>query len=247
MIQGWESDSFVEQGGREQLEDCVIFSLCRHGCLFGVCDGHGGKKAVELAERRIPEVFKTVGNGNANDYRWIWTELFRKVASETQAFTDGACTAVGFLRGYDISCANVGDCRIIIIGNRVRQLTVDHNFCNSDELDRVIRAGGAVINRRLVIEDGHSINISRAFGDKEFRGLIIAESAVNAYSLSRSDKAIVAMTDGISKVLGNEEVAELVLVSEKLPIEEVAKKIAENARMAGSDDDIGIVVLRRKN
>ena len=73
------------------------------------------------------------------------------------------CTAnVILITPNKIFCANAGDSRSVLsIGKKTYNLSYDHKPENKSEYDRIIKAGGYVVDGRV---DG-DLNLSRAIGD----------------------------------------------------------------------------------
>jgi len=128
------------------------------------------------------------------------------------------CTAVCALVRTDPSgptklvVANAGDSRCVLSQKDgvARELSRDHKPTDDDELDRIIKAGAAVLDGRV----NGSLNLSRALGDFEYKGredLSAAQQAVTATpeimtaELGPDDEFILLACDGIWDVLTSEE------------------------------------------
>lgn len=73
------------------------------------------------------------------------------------------CTAnVALLVGNTLYCANAGDSRCVLFrNNQMLEMSTDHKPDLPSEKNRIVKAGGAVIEGRV---EGN-LNLSRALGD----------------------------------------------------------------------------------
>ncbi len=77
-----------------------------------------------------------------------------------------------------------------------------------DELERIRKAGGFVIHKRVMGE----LAISRAIGDKDFKAadfkLVIADPEIVTDTVSEGDEFIVLACDGLYDVMTNEQIVQ---------------------------------------
>ncbi|CAN0131432.1 unnamed protein product [Discosporangium mesarthrocarpum] len=91
-------------------------------------------------------------------------ERFLSTADHPQC---GSTATTVMVLGGRLYSFNVGDSRTIVCrkGGRIHLVTKDHKPNREDESERIKRAGGLVINKRVMGE----LAVSRAFGDREFK------------------------------------------------------------------------------
>lgn len=120
-------------------------------------------------------------------------------------------TAVSVLihhESYQMVVANCGDSRAVLAGSNgsVISLTNDHKADRPDEVDRIRRAGGFVVHKRVMGE----LAISRAIGDMDFKEtgflFVLADPELCTHQLTEKDEFVLLACDGIYDVMSNEQV-----------------------------------------
>jgi serine/threonine protein phosphatase PrpC len=150
-----------------------------------------------------------------------------------------------------LTVGHVGDSRILLCGRdgKARQISVDHHPSVPEEHDRIIQNGG-FIERDAFGDDalmGMSAN-SRAIGVarlKHWKGKgcgLTAEPLVKMLHISNWDLFLVLLTDGITTVMTNQEVVDLVKYY-KDPTS-AAIGIVDYAEQCGTRDNSTALVLR---
>lgn len=159
--------------------------------------------------------------------------------------------------GVKVYVANVGDSRAVLCrnGNAV-PLSEDHKPDRADEMKRIRRAGGQVINAGGVarvasaaaMNGSHGsifLSVARSFGDiglKEPDPLVIAEPDIEVRHILPGDTAIVLGCDGIWDVLSNQDAVDLVLEHAGKP-QEAAAAIVRTAYNKKSEDNLTAMVI----
>lgn len=154
---------------------------------------------------------------------------------------------------------NCGDCRAILLrGRKVLRLSEDHKPERGDEMARIKKAGGIVIQEangtyrvgRKKGEHRTFLSTSRSFGDldlKEPRPLVIAEPEVKVQTLTPEDWGVVLACDGVWNTMSDQDVADAVwhAIAQKGggPVE-AAREVANRAEATGSTDNITVLVMR---
>jgi serine/threonine protein phosphatase PrpC len=124
----------------------------------------------------------------------------------------GATSVVVCIRGDQVYCANAGDSRAVFSrkDGQVVDMSEDHKPMNTDERQRIIKAGGFVSEGRV----NGSLALSRALGDFDYKGnkeLCEKEQAVTAFpeirefQLQGGDEFMILACDGIWDVLTSEQ------------------------------------------
>ena len=116
----------------------------------------------------------------------------------------GSTACVALLRSETgrrvLYIANVGDTRAVLVSGAslTERMSYDHKATDKQEIERVQRDGGVVLNERL----GGALAITRAFGDHAFKkdGLT-AKPYIKKHIVRPSDRFLVIASDGVWDVL----------------------------------------------
>ena len=245
----------ARQGRREYMEDVLLASL-RHGwhapSLFGCFDGHSGKRAAlytrdHLAAALDREIASKLSTHDALTRSFVTTnEAFLELAQE-QGLDDGCTVLVALLVEGHLWVANAGDSRAILCGKgaaaqpEYTALTVEHHPELPQERERIVRAGGDVVNGRVQ----GVLATSRGFGDRDLQRFVTACPDIEHRALKRGDDFLVLATDGIWGTLSNSEVCSLVLKQNAAL--HAARKLTLEALRRGSTDNVSALVVDLRN
>ena len=138
------------------------------------------------------------------------------------AFNSGCTALVVYIddKLSKIYVANSGDSRAVLCRNGdAVELTSDHKVSLQSEADRIVAAGGLVLNGRV----NGSLNLTRAIGDLAFKGdtnlspenqVITANPDVSVIEINPdTDDFIVIACDGLWEVMDSQEVVDYILHS----------------------------------
>jgi serine/threonine protein phosphatase PrpC len=237
-----------EQRWRECMEDtnCLVenFAGKKNHLFGGVFDGHGGYKvAAGLADNMANFVKKEILAGKTPGKAFA-AAYAKAVKSEwAQTATAGSCATTFLIRGKTVTCANIGDCRIVVTGKSVRQLTIDHDTRNAVEAQR-IRKSGAQINTRGYVDNGeHLLAPTRAIGDLDFKNSgVISTPDISIYTLKSTDRFIVAASDGLFGGISNEEVFDIAYKCQTAA--ELARLLQQEVEHRSGSDNLTIIVVQ---
>ncbi|XP_010546878.1 PREDICTED: protein phosphatase 2C 70-like isoform X2 [Tarenaya hassleriana] len=172
----------LRQGGRKlPMEDVCYYQWPLPGAdkfgLFGVCDGHGGPEAAQVASKIFPEILANILSDPVKKGKVLSqcdaSDILRDAFSKTEACLDHlyeGCTATVLLIWEDgeekffAQCANVGDSACVInVDGKYIQMTQDHRMTSPSERLRMQNLG-------LPLRDGEKrlfgVNLARVLGDK---------------------------------------------------------------------------------
>ena len=203
----------ARQGKRDYMEDVVLTPKKVAGddeIIFGVFDGHGGKKAAQYAAAHIVTHYKQ------SLHKTVKNKLIDAFAQTDQAFLNdysndrsGTTAIVGVLtkeHGKDIVyLANCGDSRAVVCRNgKVLFATKDHKPEDAKEKNRIMQT-------RYGFVKGNRVNgclaVSRAIGDKDFKGFgVISRPDVTRLEITQNDCVVLAC-DGVWDIVKNNDVA----------------------------------------
>ncbi|CUG84911.1 protein phosphatase 2C, putative [Bodo saltans] len=235
--------------------------------LFGILDGHCGRRVAELGMRFVPECFlahPAMGSNNALALAESIVQADRSVF-QTIGKTDGGSTLItAVVQGRMLFVACLGDARAVVYdGVTTIPMSEDHKPADIKEQQRIVRCGGTVQFGRVC----GCLAVSRALGDYEFkftgtrftnqRELMVSNLAdVKQINITDATKFIVLGCDGVWDVLSNEEATRFVvdflkrIGVEKLRssdptrvLDDCALKLADYAIERGSMDNVSVTIV----
>lgn len=215
------------------IDDNAVFAV--------VCDGMGGANAgnvaSESAVRHISEYIirsyrdgmdaveleKTVRNAVASAN----IELFDMSSSEQVLSGMGTTAVIALIKDGEAVIANVGDSRIYLVNEEIKQLTRDHSVVQSLIESGKITPEDAKFHPRKNV-------ITRAIGAE---GAVTADSAV--IKLNSGDTLLLC-TDGLSNYLDDNDILS---VFKNTDISSVPERLVEKANQNGGGDNITVVTI----
>lgn len=150
---------------------------------------------------------------------------------------------------YTLYVANVGDSRAVLSRSNgsVLPLTNDHKADRPDEVDRIRRAGGFVVHKRVMGE----LAISRAIGDVDFKEtgflFVLADPELCTQQLSSSDQFVVLCCDGLVDVMSNEQACTFVreALAAGKSLQATSEAIVKNAiHNLNTRDNVTVVIVQ---
>lgn len=204
--------------------------------LFVVADGMGGHKAGDYASRFVVEDVKKELAVSKEDgphammKKAIESANHKLIAeSKTDVKLEGMGTTlvVATVIEHTLYFANVGDSRLYVINDEIRQLSRDHSL-----VQEMVRLGG--LNAEEAKHHPDKNIITRAVGVKEKIEIDFFE-----YRLKKGD-IILMCTDGLSNMVEDEEI--LQIVQSARDVVEAVEQLIERANSNGGSDNIGVIV-----
>lgn len=209
--------SYSIQGKRSHQEDRYIIDTIAantnngDGLLLAVMDGHCGAKVADKLYKNLSPFFadallETSGNIFA---------AFDLIIKELQAMTlnsmSGSTLSMVYLprhqqkeKMYAYTCV-VGDSPILILGaGKNYYFSEEHNVSvNQKDVDFILsqnrklaKAGELEVSQGFLSFGLRYLQLTRAFGDKDFEGIIIREPTNEKIELDQ-DSIIIVASDGI--------------------------------------------------
>lgn len=204
--------------------------------LLAVADGMGGHKAGDFASKftvtvlrrelekttidRPEDILKSVVV-TANN------KLIEAAATDVKLEGMGTTLVAATIIGNTLYFANVGDSRLYLINDKIRQLSQDHSL-----VEEMVRLGG--IKEEEAKNHPDKNIITRAIGVKAD-----VEVDVFEYRLKKGD-IILMCTDGLSNMVEDEDMFDIVKGSRD--IVEAVLMLIEKANSNGGRDNIGVVM-----
>ncbi|MCO5567270.1 hypothetical protein L7F22_020960 [Adiantum nelumboides] len=215
--------------------------------LFAIYDGHLGHSVAHYLQRNLfnnilnePGFWDDPVSAIMNAYRRTDSTILDK-APDLGPGGSTAVTAI-LINGNRLLVANVGDSRAVLSrqGTAV-QLSIDHEPSNERE---AIETKGGFVTRLpgdVARVDGQ-LAVARAFGDKMLKEHLSSDPDVREEWISENDELLIVASDGLWKVMNNQEAVDLV-VKTKDP-KAAAKQLTDTALERRSKDDISCIVVR---
>ena len=225
---------------RDVNQDYAFASSGRIGNLpnlFVVADGMGGHNAGEFASRfavehLIAEIEQSSDHTPetmiCNAIETVNSKLFSTAKEDEQLKGTGTTMVVATVIENTLYFANVGDSRLYLLNEGIKQLSKDHSF-----VQEMVRLGGIKMEEAKYHPDKNII--TRAVGVKEKTQVDFFE-----YRLKPNDM-ILMCTDGLSNMVEDEEIHRIVMGARD--VVEAVERLIERANSNGGRDNIGVVVL----
>eukprot|EP00854_Cymbomonas_tetramitiformis_P013888 gene13888-16414_t len=187
---------------------------------FAVFDGHGGRRAADLAAERLhanvlaagllPKPMEGSGSPTLEikaakkaviqGYRTTDEEVLQKSAQEK--FGDGATAITAWVVGDHVLLGNVEPEAL-----RALLISKEHKAIYPNERARIEKAGGHVTDGRLL----GRIEVSRSIGDRHFKKVgMSATPDVSGFRLTPVDKFMILGCDGFWGVFGPQDAVDFV-------------------------------------
>lgn len=149
-----------QQGSRNYQEDRFVAYPYLHSNesestethLFGIFDGHAGSLCSSYVSSVLPDVLRQDISFDVNLLQSL-PRVFHSVndqflkTAEKQKLHDGSTGICCVIRGKKMFVANVGDCRLVVVGGgRSSFSTRDQKPTNPEEQRRILALGGTLVN-----------------------------------------------------------------------------------------------------
>ena len=226
---------------REVNQDYVFVSETPIGNLpnlLVVADGMGGHKAGDFASKFVVqqltrELAESQADGPEEVIRAAILsanhQLIEKAKSDPQLEGTGTTLVVATVMEHTLYFANIGDSRLYILNEEIKQLSKDHSY-----VQEMVRLGGIHPEEAKYHPDKNII--TRAIGAKEQVQIDFFE-----YRLRKGD-IILMCTDGLSNMVEDEEMH--CIVTGARDVVEAVERLIERANRNGGNDNIGVVVAQ---
>ncbi|KAJ1657414.1 Protein phosphatase 2C 2 [Dispira simplex] len=178
--------------------------------FFGVYDGHGGPHSANFSGRELHRHIVRSPSFAKNQYEQAVREGFLEADKHLRENIEyhaeySGCTAICGLITRDnvLYVGNAGDSRAVLSSDgRAVLLSTDHKPMNTQEKERIVKAGGFIEFGRV----NGNLALSRAIGDFEFKQnhnlppeeqVVTADPEITEHQLTPEDDFIVLACDGI--------------------------------------------------
>lgn len=225
---------------RELNEDYVYASEKPVGNLpnlFIVADGMGGHNAGDFAsdftvKTIVEEVEASFEKNPSIIFEKAINVANRKLreiaASDATKRGMGTTVVAATCMGKYLQVANVGDSRLYIVNDTIKQITTDHSY-----VEEMIRRGN--LQRENARSNPNKNIITRAVGAKN-------EVQVDIYVMELKPGDLILMcSDGLSNMLEDEEMR--MIIKRQRDIIEMAEQLVKAANDNGGKDNISVILI----
>ncbi len=205
--------------------------------LFLVADGMGGHNAGEYASMHtVDTMVRTAGRAISREpasileeaIRAANLELIKKATQEPSMWGMGTTVVAAVIAGSRLHAANVGDSRLYIVSDAIRQITKDHSY-----VEEMVRRGE--IDREAARNHPDKNIITRAVGATQEIEADFFE--VKLYP----DDLVLLCSDGLTNMVEDDAIWKI--IREQSDVAVAAKRLIEAANQNGGRDNITVIVI----
>ncbi len=227
---------------RNKNEDAYGVYVVDDGLLVIVCDGLGGNKAGDIASQySVKKIFNSFSNSSDEDYLVRIKNSIKNAHSglieegeNNYNFSGMATTAeVLYINDNYAYWGHVGDSRIYHLSkNKLKQLTKDHSLVQKlvDEGYLSLKEAENHPNKNIIM---------RALGDSDELEIDLSKVKITN---SGSDDLFFVCTDGVSGVIDNNELENILILKDLHNISANLKNIIEER---GAPDNYTFVIVSK--
>lgn len=225
---------------RELNEDYVYASEKPVGNLpnlFIVADGMGGHNAGDFASdftvtTMVEEIEASFEKNPSIIFQKaisVANQKLREIAANDLSKRGMGTTVVAATcLGKYLQVANVGDSRLYVVNNTIKQITTDHSY-----VEEMIRRGN--LQRENARSNPNKNIITRAVGAKN-------EIQADIYVVELKPGDLLLMcSDGLSNMLEDEEMR--MIIKRQRDIVEMAEELVKAANENGGKDNISVILI----
>jgi PPM family protein phosphatase len=206
--------------------------------LFAVADGMGGAQAGEVASQLAASALQAgssdglEGTGSIDALiQEANRRIFDRASTDPSASGMGTTMTVALVEGMTVAIGHVGDSRAYLVrGEQMEQLTEDHSLVNE------LLKSGKLSEAEAQIHPQRSV-ITRAVGTDP-------DVDVDGFTIEAQDGDIILIcSDGLSDMVEDEEILELVHQNRD-DLDKAVKALVAAANRVGGEDNITAVAFR---
>ncbi|KAG4303155.1 hypothetical protein PCANB_000464 [Pneumocystis canis] len=228
---------------------------------FAVFDGHAGNQAANFCKEQFHVILSDLlHNMSSSTIPDIFDATFSFVdnALANLPSKNSGCTAIAALIRWEersfttisglhenrrtklLYTANVGDARAVLCRNgKAHRLSYDHKSSDWYESQRIINAGGLIINNRV----NGILAVTRALGDTYMKKFVISHPFTSETILiPNKDEFIILACDGLWDVCTDQQAVDI--CRDIYDPDIASKKLIDYAISQSSTDNITTIVIR---
>ncbi len=205
--------------------------------IFIVADGMGGHNAGDYASKcAVQTIVREIrGSFEKNPVRILGKairlandQIRRRAKEDRSLYGMGTTVVAATCLGHYLQVANVGDSRLYIVNEEVRQITTDHSL-----VEEMVRVGG--IDREAARNHPDKNIITRAVG-----ALDTLEIDFFSEELKAGDIVLIC-SDGLTNRIEDNEIG--AILKERGSLEEKAGRLVAAANDNGGKDNIAVILI----
>ena len=235
---------------RQYMEDFYTiipnFQNDQNKSFFGIFDGHSGSDAAIYLKNNLPKIFQNYLTQTNNDINKSLISSFSKIDNEIMSkFNESGstCTIIYIFKENNkkiFYCANVGDSKCFLITNKnIKQISIDHNCNDKNEVERIKKNGGIVFSGRVF----GTLILTRSIGDKEMKKYgVINEPSIFRKEIDSDDKYLILASDGVWDVVGEDDIFNL--SKNNFESEEFCKNVIKMSKDGDTRDNVSCIVIK---
>ncbi len=233
--------SMTDVGRRREMNQDYIYAsgspVGNLPNLFIVADGMGGHNAGDYASRfTVEHVVKAISASGLAEPAALFNDALRQANLSLLQLADsnpylrgmGTTFVAATVAGERMSVANVGDSRLYLVNEGIRQITIDHSL-----VQEMVRRGEMRQEEARVHPDKNII--TRAVGAEE----TIAVDFFEVY-LKPGDYVLLC-SDGLTNMIEDQEIRRIICSQQDIK-QSVAKLVAA-ANENGGRDNISVIIV----
>ncbi len=238
-----QSSGITDTGSkRKNNQDSIFFSDEPVGSLpnlYIVADGMGGHRAGDKASRMAIDITvefikkSTIENPIAILKRamiYANNEIYKSANKDPDLVGMGTTMVAAVALDGKLYVANVGDSRLYVVGNEIRQITMDHSL-----VEEMIRSGE--LERKKGRNHPEKNIITKAMGSRD-------EVVPDFFEIDMEpDDKYVLCSDGLSNMVEDDEIRDIVM--DYHDIKDAARALVDRANYYGGSDNISVVIVSR--
>ena len=227
---------------RQMNQDYVFCSEMPVGALpnlFMVADGMGGYKAGEYASKSTVEIIvsEIMRSKETRPIRLLSdaidtanTKIREKSFSDDNYKGMGTTLVSASFDGHELLVSNIGDSRLYVIGDEMRQITTDHSL-----VEEMIRMGG--LDRAKARSHPDKNIITRAVG-------VVENVDIDFFEVDdiRDGDIALLCSDGLTNMLDDKDIETIVKGPGDLQYK--ARRLVDGANQKGGKDNISVLLLQ---
>src|SRR5215467_10938384 len=206
--------------------------------LFAVADGMGGAQAGEVASQLAASALEATDSDGLDGTKRIDAliqeanrQIFDRASIDPTASGMGTTMTVALVEGMTVAIGHVGDSRAYLVrGEQMEQLTDDHSLVNE------LMKSGKLSEEEAQVHPQRSV-ITRAVGTDP-------DVDVDGFTIEAEEGDVILIcSDGLSDMVGDEEILEL-LHANRADLEKAVKALVAAANRGGGEDNITAVAFQ---
>mgnify|MGYP001137831488 FL=1 len=236
-----KSFSVTDIGRKRKLNQDFVYSsdeaVGNLKNVYIVADGMGGHQAGDYASKCTVETMVREIKGCfeqspirilSRAIRIANDQVRRKAREDESLYGMGTTVVAATVLGKYLQVANVGDSRLYIINEEVRQITRDHSL-----VEEMVRMGG--LDREAARNHPDKNIITRAIGARDTIEIDFFHEEL------KSGDLILMCSDGLTNMLEDEEIGRILKTPDT--IEERAERLIDAANQNGGRDNIAVILI----